>query len=276
LPVNQYKSSDTLFILGSGGSIQDLSPAAWETIRGCDSLAMNFWLYHPFVPTWFSCEIPRDTREAEVMSKLLERRAADYAGTAVLLKDVTKLQERFPGWHEKVPLAHYPHLYCLPSLSVAGKNRSSLRRHLRLQRWLGLFKREDTLWGLPMKRATIFLALAFAAKAGYRNVILCGIDLNNSDYFYRAQEYRRQDLPQLPEPPGKSEDLKKLYQASGVKMHHDPNPHIHNTMDPALNPLPIDEMLHALNEMVLKPAGIRCYVSLPSSALYPRMPVYFN
>jgi hypothetical protein len=58
-------------------------------------------------------------------------------------------------------------------------------------------------------------------------------------------------------------------------MHHDPNPHIHNTMDPALNPLPIDEMLHALNEMVLKPAGIRCYVSLPSSALYPRMPVYF-
>src|SRR5205085_6794487 len=50
LDLSQLKTSDTLFILGSGPSINAISPDRWEAIARSDSIGFNFWLYHPFVP----------------------------------------------------------------------------------------------------------------------------------------------------------------------------------------------------------------------------------
>ena len=52
--LSSYKQSDTLFILGSGGSIATCSDKQWETIGKHDSIGFNFWLLHEFVPTYFT------------------------------------------------------------------------------------------------------------------------------------------------------------------------------------------------------------------------------
>lgn len=125
-----------------------------------------------------------------------------------------------------------------------------------------------------MKRSTLFMALSFAAIAGYQRIILCGVDLNNPHYFYRHPDY--QHLPQLPEIPDTGSALGQLYAKQGVQTQREPDPKIHNTMDPALNPLPMSEIIWALNEEVLQPLGINLYVALDSSALHPRIPAYYS
>src|SRR4051812_41077020 len=39
------KRTDTVFVLGSGSSINAISDAKWQTIATYDSIAFNFWLY---------------------------------------------------------------------------------------------------------------------------------------------------------------------------------------------------------------------------------------
>ncbi len=273
LRVADFKKSDTLYVMATGGSINDLPPQAWDDIRRCDSLGINFWLYHEHVPTWFSCEVSRTPADAAAMMKLLAQRMPDYQNTAFLLKDIHRLDERYPQWSSEFPLSTIQHLYTLHTLSVKGRDTASLRRSLRWYRRLGYFNPSETLWGIPMKRATIFLALSFAVMAGYKRIVLCGVDLNNTAYFYDHPRYAAARPPQLPTT---SDDLAQRYASEGVKMLQQPDPTIHNTIDPALNPLPMDEIIHALHEEVLRPLGIELFVALPSSRLHPRIPALFG
>jgi hypothetical protein len=276
LRVSDFKKSDTLFIMGSGTSIHDLPSEAWQMIWNSDSLGINFWLYHEHVPTWHFCEVSREPAEAESLMALLRMRIEDYRGTCLLLKDVMRLDERFPRWNTEFPLGEANNLHTLASLGVRGRTEWSLRFFLRWYRRLGYFKGGEVLWGLPMKRATIFMTLSFALMAGYRRVVLCGVDMSNTDYFYHHPKYAVEGMPKPPTLPGTSQGLAEKYSGHGVKMRQAPNPAIHNTIDPALNPLPMDAVIHALNDEVLKPEGVELFVALPSSKLHPVIPALFK
>jgi hypothetical protein len=277
LCVADHKKSDTLYVLATGSSINYLPDAAWDDIHASDSLGINFWLYHEHVPTWLSFEISRTPADAATMLRVLEKRLPDYHKTAFLLKDINKLDERYPRWHQEFPLSRIHHCYTLFSTSVRGRTESSLRRSLRWSRRLGLFAKQDMLWALPMKRATIFLAMSFGLMAGYKRIVLCGVDLNNAAYFYDDESYQNfDDLPATPGRPNTTEDLVRRYSNNGVKMRQAPNPNIHNTIDPALNPLPMDAIIHAFNEEVLKHMGVELFVALPTSKLFPRIPAIYH
>ncbi|MCX6840357.1 MAG: hypothetical protein NTX35_21455 [Verrucomicrobia bacterium] len=250
LRVEDFKKSDTLYVMGSGSSILDLPQNAWEDIR--------------------------EEKEIDLQLKVLRLKLQDYRNTAFLLRDVSKLDERLPKWKEKLPLSEISNLYTIATLRVAGRSVRSLRFYLRWYRRLGLFNPSDELWGVPMKRATVFLAMSFALMAGYRRIVLCGVDLSNAHYFYNDPRFNGSELPLPPTIPATTEALANMYRKTGVHMRQAPNPAIHNTIDPALNPLPMDEVIHAFNEEVLKPEGVELFVALPSSKLYPRIPALFE
>ncbi len=276
LNVADFKTSDTLFVMGSGASINDLPMEAWEEIRAADSLGINFWLYHEHVPTWYSCEVPRDPEYAASLMTLLKLRKDDYRNTCLLLKDVMKLDDRCPHWTSEFPLGDMNHVYTLSMLGVRGRTSGLLRFFLRWYRRLGYFRRSEVLWGLPMKRATIFMALSFALMAGYRRIVLCGVDLSNPDYFYHDPKYAGNGMPSPPTLPRTAQALAETFSRHGLKVRQAPNPDVHITIDPALNPLPMDEVIHAFNEEVLKAEGVELFVALPSSKLYPRIPALFE
>ena len=50
--LNEVKKSNTLFILGSGDSINDINNKQWEEIKQSDSLGINSWLVHKHMPTY--------------------------------------------------------------------------------------------------------------------------------------------------------------------------------------------------------------------------------
>jgi hypothetical protein len=252
--VGDFKRSDTLFVLGSGGSINSLLPSHWEEIRKHDTLAFSFWLYHDFIPGCFCFEIPRSPAHAEALYALLHRRARDYATVPVIFNDVVQAQIRSPQWSEKIPFASFERFHALFNVGIPGRTVASLARWLALYHWTGVFHPREALWYLPKKRASLSMAVAFALLCNYRKVVLCGVDLNRPDYFYDAPEYRDRGLPVIEAP-------------AGV---------VHTTATQEGNPLGIDDILHTMHRSLLPRRGVELYVALKSSGLHPRIPSYFE
>jgi len=90
--LRKYKRSDVLFILGTGPSINQISAQRWQAISRHDTLGLNFWLYHPFVPTFYVVESspyggPRDTVTRRI-KEAANRRAIDYDDTIKIITDL--------------------------------------------------------------------------------------------------------------------------------------------------------------------------------------------
>src|SRR4051812_26800845 len=83
-----YKQSDTLFVLGSGSSINQISAERWSGIAAHDTLGFNFWLYHPFVPRFYFFEnVGAAAAVFEPLKQAIASRAADYADVPKIMMD---------------------------------------------------------------------------------------------------------------------------------------------------------------------------------------------
>ncbi len=81
LNLSPIKTSDTVFILGSGWSINEIPDNRWDVIGRHDTIGFNFWPVHPFVPRIFVFEnlctsIQQDLYRAFFTT--IQRRAQDY------------------------------------------------------------------------------------------------------------------------------------------------------------------------------------------------------
>jgi len=87
---------------------------------------------------------------------------------------------------------------------------------------------------------------------GYRKVVLCGFDFSDPKSFY-------EDSALYP-------DLNLEYSGSD-------QPSSHATLTWLRGHIPVDRVVFAMNDLLLKPAGIELYVENSSSALYPHIPL---
>ena len=104
-------------------------------------------------------------------------------------------------------------------------------------------------------RATVSALVAMAYCLGYRKIVLVGVDLNTTRYFFEEMEGLEGPFPQNTETAG-----------------------VHQTMlEVAEQPtygLPIDVYLQLIKEEVLEPAGVRLYNASPISRLVSLLPYY--
>ena len=107
LDIESLRASDTLFALGSAWSINDIADERWRIIGRHDSVGINFWPVHPFVPRFFHFENMSHGEQPE----MYERRPANATAfpdskalrmgsyTSSLYSGVTVvLQVWPPGW----------------------------------------------------------------------------------------------------------------------------------------------------------------------------------
>ncbi len=77
LCIKNYKKSDTIFILGSGSSVNDLTEENWTVINSHDSIGFNFWLIHEFVPTFYFIEPSAYSERFQTLLDLIRRRSGE-------------------------------------------------------------------------------------------------------------------------------------------------------------------------------------------------------
>lgn len=239
------KRSDTLIVLGSGRSITRLSASDWDRIgRSHDTIGLNFWMLHPFTPTFYQFEAgptPERTRQFE---DFLSERADRLASVLMIYKDMERHQLDLT----RLPAHSVASLRVMNKVNLPVDDPDRLLRALRIVRGLRLTERTG-LW--VFARASIVQAMTFGATLGYRRIVLAGVDLNDTRYFW-------------------DEDPALSWFGNAQ-----PGA-VHRTMDPGVAALPVDQVVMALRDQWLAPAGITLFCGHATSALHPRLPAFFE
>lgn len=173
------RNSDTLFILGSGPSIADINAQQWQSIRTHDTIGFNWWLCHPFVPTFFMFQ-GVGARMLDLLSHEKERyrkttflvRGSEFANGELDCRDarVCWIFERAAFFIPELPMCGW---YPLPATDLfdfyaaqGNLNHGVVGRHV------------------PKWRSTLGLLLSLSYQMGYSDVVLAGCDMFDSRHFW--------------------------------------------------------------------------------------------
>jgi hypothetical protein len=246
--INAVKKSNTLFILGGGASINNISKDELAFIRKSDSFGFNNWIIHDFVPNIYMFE--EDRLQMNILYKNMRKRSQDYLKVPILYKTLKPMLPDFKEFPHKL----ISNLYISTPFEIPGKTNKDVRTSIRhIASIFYLLKKFNIHF---QTRASISDIIIYGALGGYENVILCGIDLNTSKYFWEHN---------LSYYSGKNVIVPFSGQTGTI----------HSIIDKNVNPISIDDVIYAINDFILKPHGINLYVAFNSSLLYPKIPVFF-
>ena len=254
-------AADTLFVLGSGSSIRNLTVENFDEIRSQRSVGINNWGIHPFVADFYALESVPWVGDGQDFSRalgLLSRNDILAARPPVMvlrpssgrnLPELKKLASAF-----------------LERIFFYGRIAPSTRRLDNLQ--------EDIAGVLPDlvsqhdgvfldSGASIIRMVGVALSLGLSRVVLTGVDLNNSDYFWENNmDYDLSTIPYAPE-----------NNQTGYWSTKSPST-LHETMTSVNRPFPVADVIGALSKCLVADYGLRVYVSTPESALSELLPVF--
>lgn len=246
----------TMFLLGSGSSVNELDDECFQVIRDGISIGINAWALHAFVPDCYSFETGQDgdgpSDETKFISAQLERPSV-----------VTK-NPRFM-FLRPTPPATVQNLVRVPQgigskpviygrCNVVTQSRKNLQSDLRR------IARAAVRGRLPANvlldnGASVIRLIWLSALQGIKNVVLVGIDLNSSPYFWY----------QNPE---------SLKMARARQLVVRPTGTVHNSLETSDRPFPVDFFIEQLATVVCEEMGTVLWASSHSSSLSRFLPVY--
>jgi hypothetical protein len=186
------RNSDTLFIMGSGGSINDISESDRRTlVETGDVLAFNYFFRGEFVPVDFHIiremepcahpwEISMLWRRKSVSEYCTELTDNEYYTDTTLF-----VLDQMPSLHDRA--SQYPQwaLYinrCFSDWSICSyQNRQN-------QRWETPGKSIDDI---VHRRGTLTDAINIGYVLGYNKIVLVGVDLYDREYYWKEEGKRR-------------------------------------------------------------------------------------
>ena len=246
------RASDTLFILGSAWSINEISDERWRVIGSCDSVGMNFWLAHPFVPRFFQFEDIAHEQQPEMHDaflKLAEHRANAYADTKKIVTEVNPIGGRQTIF--ELPDEMKKNLYVGFSMPVIARTEEELRAGMRFMDSAGAFSQRGQSAWLFKYGGSVIAMMTLGVRMGYKRLVLCGVDLNRQEYFYQDRER----YPEYADWEFASRD------------------EAHRTTRRLPWLVPAQSAVWIFKELVLDPKGTELFVESPASTLYPKVPL---
>lgn len=185
------KRTDTLAIMGSGPSINELTQEDIAFLNEVDVLAFNLWAYHDLVPQFYIYEAASDPKIHDTFFDLMDKRQTDY-------RDVVFLAKCVPWFLRKGNLAEEFNRFP-PSLI----SRIRLLRMKRLKYYNctdfdpSVFRGRRPIHPQIQSRGTVTIALSLAYAMSYEQVILYGIDMSAGGHFWENRKETTHDLHSL-------------------------------------------------------------------------------
>ena len=249
----KLKKSDTLFILGSGASVNELSDQDWHYIASCNSVGFNYWMAHPFVPDLYFTEPLIFSLASEDFQALSEARKDAYSITPLILNYKEWNPQAEVYLTKKFPQVLVQNLYYYAPYNLRLNNAWMMK--LLLLGWRRKrFSNNPFNW-LILQRGTLDMLIMLGYFAGFTEIVLVGVDLSNTAYFFE------------------NPNLNFVFRPSVLQTGK-----VHRTADPTLDinkiSVTIDKYIYMLNEILLKPKGVCLFVASEKSRLYPRIGKY--
>jgi hypothetical protein len=163
--LKKYKTSDICFVLGSGSSINEITTKQWEIISKYDTIGINSWVYHDFVPSFYYIELKNSGNERSDIKSFkyhYDKKKHLYTNTKFISID---------KWFDNLQSILEDHEFIY---GVAYNKRQNC----------------DCEYGMDPKRlthscgASLSLIIELLYKMKYTKIVLLGVDLYNSGYFW--------------------------------------------------------------------------------------------
>lgn len=256
---NEFKSSDTIFILGSGYSISEITEQQWEVIEKHDSIGFNSWVFNDFTPTYYCMETPIKSLHFNAIIKQLNKKKKIFKNVPFIIQYQHLLKS--PNHYQGLELPENNIYYNIPMMP----NTTSKSILLLLLRWWEKAHRQEMSWLIHYSSSLSYL-VAMGYIMGYKNIVLLGVDLNNSKYFF--------------EHPDANEASKAYAQIHNTVMHEmnrSGKIKEHDTVNAKKTEiygcLPIDQYLYEFNK-ILKKKGVHLTVGNKESRLGEGLPLF--
>jgi hypothetical protein len=183
------REQKTLFILGSGASVNRLTNEHFDVVKRNYSIGMNAWVSHSFVPNAYSFEADNisapPSLEIETMSEALSHRALSHPETVLLL-----FRPKRPDLLHRmvrVPESLKPRAFMYGRHNLLTRSNSALRKDLG-PLLANRYKNLDRSPVLIDNGASVVRMIEAGLFAGFKEIVLLGIDLNSSPYFWEAAD----------------------------------------------------------------------------------------
>lgn len=176
---------DTLYVLGSGSSVNKLTSNQFEEIAIQRSVGINTWAVHPFVPSFYCFEsVPwvGDGRDFYRSLSFLGRDDIVRRDPAILILRPKKSSE-FQALTE-VPRELQSNIHFYGRVTPATRNRVNLLDDINYFFESVLTKHPGIVLD---SGASVVRMVALGIIMGFRKIVLVGVDLNGSPYFWEQK-----------------------------------------------------------------------------------------
>ena len=255
MPRSALSQGDSLFILGTGQSINDISHSQWDEISRAASIGINHFLMHDFAPNVLTIEGFVSNVDKEIYFRNLEVRKTKGALESAFL--VTGIEEKagFP-LKRLCESVQNGKIYLLPTITMSLSDACGYSVGVGLYKQLGLFRQRistNMLWGSFSLVRAIYLGIIF----GFNRIVLCGVDLRGPYFFQELED----------------EYIRRGYQihAFGEKVSG-----VHNTANAKLRQVTVIDILWVLRRLICEKRGVELFVGSRQSALHPEFPCYWS
>lgn len=245
----RYKKSDTIFILGSGPSINDISEQQWNVIGKHDSIGFNWWLAHDFVPGFYMFQSAR-----EGMLNILRDKHQQYEKVPFLIRGSLFASGRFDFTDPRLNLLKNNPVYFVNEYPISSTCAIDPVLLIRYVEALGYMTYGTVASFIPKWRGTLGLLISLSWQMGYKNIVLCGMDMHKSDHFWDYSPYTNlRSIYELPEP-GRS--------------------NINTFTDSKWSPNTVPEYVYSLAEWMKKKRDVSIFLANQKTVLYPQVPLF--
>lgn len=230
----------TIFLLGSGPSLNDVTPEQWAHIGRHASFGINYSVLKDFVPTYHIMEDSKRPDLREHFVKCMASRRARSASSVWFISN--RHVERLI--HPKYAPEMFPDPPKVCIFQQPGRVKLDRDRP---------FEARDFASGLTF-RGTLSVVLDLVLQMGFTTIVLLGIDLHTSAHFFDELAEMKYYLD---------------YQLSVGRLP------VFESMIPKENQYRTqDEYLVALHELLLKPEGRQLMMGARDQTIHPRLPLY--
>lgn len=245
------KTSDVLYILGCGSSINDLSDRQIDSINKSESIGINLFIAHELIkPSYYSVEIVDSgnndkVNNSQIYCALLKRKASRNTN----LKFIVNLESWLTVKRMIPNIQKYGQVNLIQQVGIPGKSSyyfSKLHKFAISRLTKKLLNHQMTFG----KNASVVALVYFGILRGYKNIVLCGVDLT-TDYFWEGESGALKY-------PG-CKDLINMHKSNGISHKTD------------LTSLPVSTVLSSINN---SNCGTKLWVGTASSKLADKLPVF--
>jgi hypothetical protein len=168
-----FKSSENMFILATGDSINNYCKKDFETIKKSDSIGINFFILHNFIPKLYLIE-PHEN-ECGYFSELDQKK---FKEASIMYKGYASPRKLFKVILNIIKVPSSIKNFLVMKDAYQNENFNFIPPLLR-EKMLNV-ESSDYFYN---RIASIIYVVYMSYKMGYKSVVLCGFDMSDK-YFY--------------------------------------------------------------------------------------------